>query len=244
MITVSVYFRDNVHFRDIASRLMGLPDELRPAYFTEDEGVIKKKNSVSDWKLFGNFIAQNEIGFFLYTKNKTCINLSCRFTNFHEVRIYLEENVEIEVIVDIFQCQSDLEPEFGFACQNDEYYHRNLQKITLGKNDVSSWIGRDVGKFVPGVYWCTFFSDQYLASHNLNIDQLSKISIKSIPIGEQKGSTLLVYYDNPLDWQVYREKLDEFCATTEGVFSRNTVDRLVSPSMTFLEYHEAISPWS
>lgn len=44
---------------------------------------------------------------------------------------------------------------FFFAADRDEYEHRNRFKAEVGDSLVEAWVGRDLTRYLPGLYWRT-----------------------------------------------------------------------------------------
>ncbi len=131
---------------------------------------------------------------------------------------------------------------FGHAGDTEEYKHRNRHYITIGINQIEAWIGRDLEKYIPGVYWYTLLSDELPSKHGVDLASLSAEAISTETLGD--GSLhLLKFYENPEDWKDNAERLDKLCERTDGVFSRKSVEAAVSDVTNYLEYSDIIADW-
>ena len=242
MIAATLYFENNVDVGDLVGCIQGLPEPIRPIYFAEDEGKIVKANVLSNEARFEKFRKKNSTGFFLCAENNTLIDISTRRVGYVEVTLYLADGVSGEFASVFFKVLIDRKPFFGFACDEEEYDRRNRFYITIGKNRVESWIGLDLEKYIPGVYWYTLLSDELLSKHGVNLASLSAEAISKEALGD--GSLhLLKFYEKPEDWKENAERLDERCKCTDGVFSRRSVEAAVSGMSNYLEYDDIIADW-
>lgn len=245
MIEAKLYFENGVNPGGVVEDLQSLPEPFKPVYFAEDEGRIIQTNLLLDNALFQNFLKQNPIGFFLYTKNKTLINVSISRTGYSEVTLWLKTsktNMLGELVHTFFKSLARHKPVFGFACDVGEYDHRNRHYITFGINHVEAWIGRRLEKYISGVYWYTLFSDGLLAKHGVKLVNLMAEALTSETLGD--GSLhLLNFFENPKDWNENAERLDDLCEQTNGVFSRRLVERAVAGITTRREYDKVLGQW-
>jgi hypothetical protein len=261
MITAALYFDNGVDTGSVVGDLQALPALIRPIYFAEDEGKIIAANVLTDETRFEKFRKKNPTGFFLYADDKTFFDISARRVGYAEVTLYLAEGLPDELATAFFKCLIGCKPVFGFACEyqepvpdangsyvvsngdaEGEYYHRNRHYITIGKNHVESWIGRNLEKYIPGVYWYTLLSDGLLTKHGVKLADLVAESMATEILGD--GSLhLLKFFASPEDWKENADRLDNLCERVEGVFSRRSVEKAVAGITNYLEYDEAIAQW-
>ena len=242
MIEATIYFEKGTAPGILAKALKALPEPIRPVYFAEDEGKIIKANRMDDEARFQTFLKRNAIGFFLYAENKTCIDVSIPTVGYASVTLYLPEELSSDLVLALFRCLSDHKPVFGYACEYDEYKHRNRYYITLGKNHIEDWIGRKLDKYIPGVYWYTLLSDGLLARHGVSLEDLSAeaMTVETLVDGSLH---LLKFFEDPKGWRVNASRLDDLCERIEGLFSRRAVEAAVVGVTDFLEYDEIIANW-
>ena len=241
-ITTTLYFENGIDTGGLVNDLQGLPESIRPLYFAEDEGKIIKANKITDDRRFKDFRKRNQTGFFLYAENKTLFDISIRRVGYTEVTLYLADHLSSELVAMFLKSLVWQKPVFGFGNDEEEYKYRNRYYITIGKNHIEDWIGRDLGKYIPGVYWYTLFSDELLIKHGVDLANLSAEAILTETLGD--GSLhLLKFYENAEDWKKNAERLDKLCEHTVGVFSRNSVEATVSGVSNYLEYDDLIAEW-
>lgn len=244
MIEITVYFERGIHLNALIKTLRSLPEAIRPVYFAEDEGKIPKANKLTDEARFQSFLKENPLGFFLYTEGKkVSIDVSVPITIGHvTLTLYLDDGVLDEIIVVFFRNMASYKPLFGYACEYEEYIHRNRHFITIGKNHIESWIGRDLDKYIPGVYWYTLFSDRLLKKHHINFDVLAVEAVLFEALGD--GSLhLLKFFGRPKDWRENANHLDDLCVQIDGVFSKRVVEVAMTKVTSYLEYDDLIRNW-
>lgn len=264
MIKAKLYFVKITDFRVLVEALKNLPEPIRPVYFAEDEGKIIKGNLLTDKARFQTFLKDNPAGFFLYAENMTCIDLTATSgggRNYSDVTLWLADGLPNELAVTFFKCLAEHKPVFGFACYDperipdangsyvishsevtSEYDHRNCHFITLGKNNIEAGIGRNLEKYISGVYWYTLLSDKLLEQHGVKLADLSAEALANETLGD--GSLhLLKFFERPEDWKENANRLDDLCERVEGVFSRRSVDAAVAGITNYFEYNEAIANW-
>jgi hypothetical protein len=158
------------------------------------------------------------------------------------VTLYLPERLSDELALTLFQCLADYKPVFGYACEYDEYKHRNRYYITFGKNHIEDWIGRRLEKYISGVYWYTLLSDGLLAQHAVKLGDLAAEAVTCETLGDE-SLHLLKFFENSKSWGDNADRLDALCERTEGLFSRRVVESAVVGVTNFLEYDEVIAKW-
>jgi len=240
-LKVKLYFKNGVDTVGIVKDLLALPAPLRPYYFAEDEGKIIKTNVISDKVRFSDFRKNNEIGFFLYTKGKMMIDISTN-SGYAEITVWLKKNMPEEYAHTFLKSLTKHNPIFGYACDDDEYDHRNRYYITIGKSHIQAWIGRRLENNIPGVYWCTLFSDYILQKYGVTLSDLADEAISVETIGDK--IYLLQFYHYARDWKDNRELLDDLCERVSGIFSRRIVDASIDrKNISYLEFNEALQQW-
>ena len=246
--------------RHLIGALQDLPSHLKPQYFNEEENVKSDKDQIFDSERFVKFLERNPLGFFLFSK-------SCRYNFYLYSQGYSELCCDLygdggaDDVLRVFNAFLSGSPVFGFAAQNkerlpdskgsyvithdmvtSEYDHRNKHFATIGVNHIESGIGRDLDKYIPGIYWCTLLSDELLERHNINLLELSSEAISTDELGDD-SMHLLKFYEKPEDWREHSERLDNICEKVDGIFSRRSVVKAVEGVTSYLEYDDIISSW-
>lgn len=62
-------------------------------------------------------------------------------------------------------------PEADARVQGAEYTRRNRYFVTIGTNHIETWVGRDLRKYISGLYWRTGIGSDLVKRHG--VDDLS-----------------------------------------------------------------------
>ena len=116
------------------------------------------------------------------------------------------------------------DPVFGYACAWEELLHRNQikEKVRVGSVNGSSesFVGRDLAKFVPGLYWLTLVSESLANRHGVPLPALTEPALEHRPLGA--GRHLLRFHERLEAWRERQSELDAICAAQSGVFEINS----------------------
>lgn len=241
MNIAKIFLENNPAIGKVITALDNLPSQFRPLYFSDSENKIDISNNIADTETFNEFQKNNKFGFFLFTKEKVKINITLREENFSEITVYFTEDFPEYLISDYVSCLTALNPFFGFACEYEEYKHRNRYYKMIGINEIEDWVGRDLNKYISGVYWITLFSEKILDKHDVDINELyfESTSCKNL---NKESVHLLKFYEKPRDWKDNITRLDNICEK-KGFFSKYSIDIATNNVDRLFEYDEIISQW-
>lgn len=227
---------------------LGLPDHLRPKYFGTEEIKYSKRNQISDEKRFASFRAKNPQGYFLfgeyflihiisYGRNHSGLSLGIyeELSEAESARLAKDADEAIEVL-------SGDRGLFGFIAHDAEVEHRNRFVAKIEEAEISSWIGRDLDRYVPGLYWKTLLSDEILHQHDIDLNRLQNAALTHslLPCG---GQHVLTFFESPDEWTFHAGRIDQLCEDTEGIFSRNATDRTLQGIDSLLASLDALDEW-
>lgn len=134
-----------------------------------------------------------------------------------------------------------LDPAFAFASAWDEYRHRNELDVRLRSVRIQTFIGKDLRKHIPGVYWLTLLPDALSARHGVRLAKLEEAALEHVPLGG--GQRLFRFHDEPGAWRGRTQELDELCAALPGVFNiADLRSRLVGVTEE-REFDAVVDPW-
>ncbi len=223
-----------------ASSLTTLPEAIRPVYFSEDEIQKGAANKISDEKRFESFKSENPLGYFLRVR-EVLYNVNPETVGYSSIDLYLPEEYQ-SYIPTFFEVMSGANPVFGYAADDDERKHRNRFYITFGVNHVEYWVGRDLSKYISGLYCYTILSDALLAEHNID---LRSITTDAVSVKDFAGGTihLVQYYEKTEEWREHASKLDGLCNDIEGIFSIKRVEEASKGVETYLDFDDVIGDW-
>ncbi|WP_194868333.1 hypothetical protein [Pseudoalteromonas sp. PPB1] len=237
MIIAGIFFDSSIKDVVVAA-LQNLPEPLKPVIYSADEEKRPKGNLVSNEKKFDLFRRENTVGFFLHSE-KALFDLSFPQLGKASVFIELADDSLFIFLTDYLEGFAQLGIDFGFAADCGEYAHRNRHFITQGDNNIETWVGRDLCKYLPGFYWLTFVSNEIIELHGIDIELISR---SAEFVGNCNG-TLMRFFDDPRSWQNYAELLDDYCEFSDGVFTIKDVEKSVSKEMNFLELNAVLTQW-
>jgi hypothetical protein len=132
-------------------------------------------------------------------------------------------------------------PIFGYACAEEELERRNRITTELGINTIHSWVGRDIQKYVPGLYWWTLLPASLAEQHGIPLSTLVSPAREHIEIEGQLH--LLRFYEKPEDWQT-APVMAELYRSLPGVFDVEKLRPKLRGSTTFLELNAVLDAWS
>jgi hypothetical protein len=131
-------------------------------------------------------------------------------------------------------------PIFGFVCAPEERERRNRTKIKQGMNTIESWVGRDIQKYVPGLYWCTLLPASLAQRHNLPLSKVASIALEHV---ELEGSHhLFRFYEKPEDWRS-ANALQELYSSLPGLFDVDKIRPALEDAKTYLELSDMTGNW-
>ena len=198
--------------------LIRLPDPLKPLQYASGERMPKAETQmVSDNERFASFVKQNPTGFMLVNQ-KLRYNFVRRSNNSYFLitvdagKKDLPEDFALSVISAL--CAVDVA--FAFVCEESEYYHRNRVFRTFGDSNVEAWIGRELKRYLPGLYWITIISRTECDQRAWNFSDFPR-KYKNLNISEKHLAMQL--YDRADDWNAC-EIVDDYCYTHSAFFSK------------------------
>ncbi len=213
---------------------------ISPVTYGSNESRTGTGKMVGSTEAFMEFREANPCGFFLFAP-------SCRYDvtirNGEECSVIMAEPdsgvFEIPDVLGILSALSS-SASFAFACSLDEYHHRNMYSVKMGMNQVEAWVGRDVSKYLPGMYWITAFSEETARRiGGLPFDSVPPVEIHVLGA----GLTALVLYPNAADWQDNVECVDRFCLHHAAFFSLPAIMPALKRASSFIELTSILGQW-
>jgi len=239
MIQAILYF-DGDYLGDAVTRISTLPEAIRPTHFSAGEKVEDKANLLSNAARFGAFMKRHETGFFLMGA-EVLYNVSIKGKLPSTIAAYCDSAALALHAETMLGALSQARPVFGFVADQREYHHRNRLAVSLGNNKVEAWVGRDVNRYVPGIYWITLLSDALCRRHGLETRHLvQELGAECLPLGECQ--TVLKLYNQPEDWEKHVEQVDLACLSN-GVFSITKVTSDAARAANIMDLQALLSLW-
>jgi hypothetical protein len=238
MLDFRVYF-DKDRLFDLLSVLFELPAPVRPQYFGESEKQGSKANRVDNSELFSKFVRNHPGGFFLFADDSLFQFFTAGKTPTYFVAC-CSKMLSAKVLKAVFESVASIDVPFAIAADEGEYRHRNRIFHEIGKNNIESWVGRDIRKYLPGLYWCTMISESLLRVHNVDLSALEASALSSDQIG---GCHLLKFFDSSKDWEAHATQLDDLCESMRGIFSSRSLNMAASRATNYMEYSDIVDQW-
>jgi hypothetical protein len=219
--------------------LQSLPSQLRPSRFSSEEDESEAKGQVSDVAQFSTFAAKNAYGFFLFSE-RARYNIVLRpkdgFCNL--VADPLGDDLAESEAVLILKAVASAGSVFAFAANPEEYHHRNRYVRTLGANQFEAWIGRDLRKYLPGIYWLTVLSK----AHSEAVARLTATLAATVTQMDSEH-WLIKAFENPNNWQQHAARLDEWCGKQPDFFSKQRVESQLDEAPNLGALSELVGQW-
>ena len=134
-----------------------------------------------------------------------------------------------------------LEPVFGFAAPWDEYRHRNQLDVRLRIVRVQVFVGKDLAKYIPGVYWLTLLPEALAERHGVPLAKLEAASLEHVELGN--GQRLFRFHDHPDAWRERADELDELCAALPGIFDIADLRARLVGVTEEKDFDAIVDPW-
>ncbi len=110
-----------------------------------------------------------------------------------------------------------------------EYEHRNGFELVVPGTGITGhgWVGRDLKKYAPGLYWLNFFSNEFEARYGFKAKELEAPTSGRL-LNSTNGS-MLQLYGAPTSWVERVERIDDALVVLPGFFSRKRagVERII-----------------
>ncbi len=219
----------------LVSKLLSLPMELRPSHHSlgEDEnGQV-----INDPAAFVASLKERSPGPYLTSAHCTYdISLAA------PKPIVCHGSLDVEpALVKRFMVEmAALKPIFGFACVQEERYQRNRVTIQQGGNEIESWVGRDIQKYVPGFYWLTLLSDTIAKQHRVSLSTVEAAAKEHLE--PENGQHLFRFYERPEDW-AQSPAIAKLGASFPGVFNIDKIKPQLLAAKNFLELSSILKDW-
>jgi hypothetical protein len=216
-IEISAHFHPS-HIEKALEQINSLPMELRPSRFATSEKDTTGLGSLENKAKYSAFKSKNGAGYFLLSSRARYeINLKANRFGYSTIEVdSIGQGITPIEAKEIITCLANAEPHFAYAYKHRNKYARKLEGTTF-----EAWIGRDLRKYLPGLYWMTLIPKQTGASIEINRPTLTT-SIDYLASG-----CIVTAFKSPDEWKHYADGIDIWLSSTLAFFSRNkTVERL------------------
>lgn len=236
---VGAYFRET-NAEPVVKALLDLPAPFRPSRYgaKEDGGGARE---LTDWSKYRAFLDKNAVGHFLFA-DAGVFDVGRATAATGTVTAFFDSRLEFDRGEAIGELPSTLvrgSAAFAFACASEEYASRNrIHHPALGSSG-SAWVGRDLQRYVPGLYWRTEVACGEVA--RLGLELTADPTVAEVTRSESGVSVRMTYAS--ADWSLHAHQVDEMCEHSVGVFSRRRLERELVASMSLVEVIQLLARW-
>lgn len=198
---------ESTTLRAIVGALCGLPGKLRPTHHSMGEG--ERRTPIGDVGRFLDSLSDG-LGPFLRGRN------AAYMVGTDGEKVSCQLKVEPPLAVAFLECMAAENPAFGFACAWEELVHRNQVVVKTSVGTSETFLGRNLDKWIPGLYWLTLLPEALAERHGVPLAEVEAGALERASLGD--GQRLFRFYDHPKDWCANSQTLDSLCASLPGVF--------------------------
>jgi hypothetical protein len=174
--------------------LFDLPRELRPAaYHVGERG---RRVPIEDPDAFIDWVSARGSSFFLKAPS-VLHDISVGRNSSFAYSAFFKGHVSF--VKTILSALAVAEPIFGFGCDYEEYRARNRLTVDVENASCSAWLGRDLTKYICGLYWITLLPRALMERHQVPLEKVKEIALEHDDFG--RGQHLFRFYDHPSDWK-------------------------------------------
>jgi len=221
-------------------RLQDLPAHLRPHRYSANETDERTAKDLNDAERFGAFCAANPYGYFLFA-DRIHFNIdSAPKHGFCSIVIEPDDDLLYEAdAVELLKLMTACDTSFALAACPDEYEHRNRYVKILGANQIEAWVGRDLRKYLPGVYWLTAFSKAHRKIAENFISTFAATYVET-----DSGYYLVKAYTAAEEWRNHATRIDEWIANEPSIFSKQRILARLDSSRDFVTLNDRLAEWA
>lgn len=238
MIIVGAYFKSDQQ-TELVERLLKLPDPYRANRFGPSEN--RSSGALGAAGAYERFLAKNPQGHFLFAQ-RCRFDITSRFVSGYGT-VFVDpaaDGFEDEGANTLFEWLAEA-TEFAFACQSSEYHSRNRICVTLGQNTVEAWVGRDLRKYVPGVYWRTAASADVVSRFSL-VRLANDLSNGEVQVSS-RGRLYVRMGNASANWREWREAVGRACGKHRGLFCVDDVLERVRGAVDHSGFSAILAEW-
>lgn len=212
----------------VISALAEQPANMRPTHHSNDEDSVRSEIDLSQLEKLDDLL-----GFLWAPAGGYEISSDERETL--TVFAFSDDALGIEQLIVRL---SKEKVTWGYAACSEERAHRNRisEKKPYGIHE--GWVGRDIKRYLPGVYWITLVPVKTLENLGIALDAIREVAI-SIEIVENTN-VIAKLYEKPTEWSKKTAVVDAWCVKTSGCFSKKKVEDEAKRAANFFEMSEII----
>ena len=242
---IAIYFETKDSLIDaIISQTNDLPGKVALLHAGVDEGKVTERDITKNALAFDQFVDNNEVGFFLYNYDaKVLANVNLVGTGGYPSIEFMQEDSSCTFLTGFVDQILDTFARYGaffiYACLDEERDAKNRIYNDLDGYSVETWVGRDISKYIPGLYWITWISDKYASHLNIDIEEFAASVNDAI---ERLGDGYLIRLgNNPGSWKKNLKKLSKLSKDRDYLFNIDKVN--ISSAKTLVDIEDILFDW-
>jgi len=245
MEIVAYFENDNDVLKWISLQRDFLPEEVALHDAGVDEGKVSEKSILDDPKRFNQFLKENKYGFYLFNKLKKSVSANVSFLvgDRNPYIYYFQDDRRCKILIKnvyvIIESYILANALLAYACYDEEREYKNRIYVRFEVETVEAWVGRDIKRYLPGIYWITWISNRYASMHKLSPVEIAAevgAEIRSLHDGH-----LLQLGQHPSEWRNYLEKIKKYTAGKDNIFFVDKVN--VADIKTDAELDKITKKW-
>jgi hypothetical protein len=230
---IAKYYLDVRSLQKIPKLIKRFPETIRPTHFGHSEKKNDPRFPLSSTNAVETLEQLTNSGYILFCRDIT-YNLIPPIRSYGELFVSSgQEVLGADDLKDLTQLLTEPGFEFGFIAECEEYIHRNRYVYRLPNGTVESWVGRDLAKHLPGLYWTTVLETNLAEKCGL-YKETWPWPVKTLDFGSKYFGLQL--FDQPNNWGEYAPKIDAFCEQNEPIFSIERVRQQLETARNYLEF--------
>lgn len=229
--------RNRFNYQSLVDCLREFPENIRPYYLGGSEEQLLSQKKMINWNALDK---DNPSTMFSNKSLSAIFDISERPMGFYCIGISSNEYSEYANLEKALELFVNLDPFFGFCCDESELKHRNHVCRRIRGQLVEAWLGRSFVKGVSGIYWRTYLSKRALHQFSIELDIISDIA-KEIRIND--AGTIVKMYESPKHWLDHAHNVDAMCQRIDGIFSQTNLDIEIGESESVMEYISKLNNW-
>jgi hypothetical protein len=218
---------------DFIDKILALPEDIRPLYFTLGSRVRNKEKSlIANRTFFEPFLQERlkSLSFFdLVGPNLSVMILSGASRDSMRNPTHMDYIITVkrkqwpsERVFQLFHELCTISGvEFAICAKADEINHRHRYIIPYGEGTKEGNLGNDPSGQLPGLYWWTAFSEVLMQRHKVDIAKIVHFSKRHEVWKSSDGDNIYVFnqFENYEEWQDHTGRINTFLQNNSEFFS-------------------------
>jgi hypothetical protein len=199
--------------------LSSLPPHQQPTRFGLEENAGRRSRRVANAERFARFLSRGSGAYFLFADACRFSVFPNRFPGYAALLVEPTTKLSDEDARKLTNSLVDRGAVFALACADEEYEASNRYERTIGDNSVEAWVGRDLTRYLPGLYWHTVLHREFAGG--VDLAALTEVAYTVDEYGDEFLQVDMAREST--NWHNWRHSVDEVLRVSDGVFSLSQV---------------------